>query len=95
MRKTTTMFSQAPAMQGKQPYWLDSFFGKPIKPKTARAGIRLKSWHTLRHTYSTLLRANGNDPKVVQELPRHSKFATTMESTRRRSRQRSARLIVE
>ena len=69
----------SPAMHGKQPYWLDSFFRKRIKPAALAAGINLKGWHTLRHTYSTLLKSNGNDPKVVQELLRHAKFATTMD----------------
>ena len=32
-----------------------------------------------RHTYSTLLRANGEDPKVVQELLRHSSIKVTMD----------------
>jgi integrase len=69
----------SPTMDGKQPYWLDSFFKKRIKPAAAKAGIHLKGWHTLRHTYSTLLKSNGNDPKVVQELLRHAKFSTTMD----------------
>lgn len=35
-------------------------------------------WHTFRHTYSTLLKANGEDVKVVQELMRHANITTTM-----------------
>jgi len=35
--------------------------------------------HTFRHTYSTLLHANGEDPKVVQELLRHSSIKVTMD----------------
>ena len=69
----------SPKMKGKQPLWLDTVIKKIIKPAAAKAGIRLKGWHTLRHTYSTLLKANGNDPKVVQELLRHAKLATTMD----------------
>jgi len=30
------------------------------------------------HTYSTLLKGNGEDVKVVQELMRHANFQTTM-----------------
>ncbi len=41
-----------------------------IKPAAARAGIAIKGWHTLRHSYTTLLRQNNNDPKVVQGLLR-------------------------
>jgi integrase len=33
----------------------------------------------LRHTYSTLLRANGTDIKVQQELLRHSNVQTTLQ----------------
>ena len=36
-----------------------------IRPAAARAGIRIKGWHTLRHSYTTLLRQNDNDPKVA------------------------------
>jgi len=36
-------------------------------------------WHTFRHTYSTLLRANGEDVKVVQELLRHANSKITMD----------------
>lgn len=30
----------------------------------------IKGWHTLRHSYTTRLRQNDNDPKVVQGLLR-------------------------
>ncbi len=36
------------------------------------------SWHTFRRTYSTLLKANGEDVKVVQELLRHASVRITM-----------------
>jgi integrase len=39
--------------------------------------IPLKGWHTLRHSYTTLLRQNGNDPKVVQDLLRHASYQIT------------------
>ena len=35
-------------------------------------------WHTFRHSYSTLLRANGADVKVQSELLRHSNIGTTL-----------------
>jgi hypothetical protein len=35
-------------------------------------------WHTSRHTYATLLKANGEDVKTVQELLRHSNSLVTM-----------------
>ena len=37
------------------------------------------SWHTFRHTYSTLLKANGEDVKVVQELLRHGSSRITLD----------------
>jgi hypothetical protein len=35
-------------------------------------------FHTFRHTYSTLLKANGEDVKVVQQLMRHANISITM-----------------
>ena len=45
-----------------------------IKPVAARLGIPLKGFHILRHSYTTLLRQNGNNPKVVQDLLRHASY---------------------
>src|SRR5258707_11332047 len=36
-------------------------------------------WHKFRHTYSTLLIANGENVKVVQELMRHASSRFTLE----------------
>jgi integrase len=47
--------------------------------KAERAGItKWVLFHTFRHTCSTLLKANGEDVKVVQELMRHANISTTM-----------------
>jgi integrase len=35
-------------------------------------------WHTFRHTFATLLKANGEDIKTVQELLRHANVSVTM-----------------
>ena len=48
-----------------------------IKPIAANLDIPLKGWHTLRHSYTTLLRQNGNNPKVVQDLLRHATYSIT------------------
>ena len=50
-----------------------------IQPAAKRAGVfKTVGWHTFRHSYSCLLRANHTDVKVQQELLRHSNIATTM-----------------
>jgi integrase len=35
------------------------------------------TYHTFRHTFGTLLNANGENPKVVQELLRHASMKVT------------------
>jgi site-specific recombinase XerD len=53
---------------------------KIIRPAALRAGITKKiGWHTFRHTFSTLLIANGENVKVVQELMRHASSRCTLE----------------
>ena len=37
-------------------------------------------WHTFRHSYSTLLKANGADIKVMQELLRHASTRVTLDT---------------
>jgi integrase len=64
-------------MKGAQPYWLSRIMQHRIKPAAEKLGIQLKGFHSLRHTYCTLLAANGNDTKVVQELLRHQSFKVT------------------
>lgn len=66
-------------VQGRMPPWPDTLLDRVLQPAAKRAGI--KKWvgfHTFRHTYSTLLKANGEDVKVVQELMRHANISTTM-----------------
>jgi integrase len=65
-------------MRGKQPYWMSRIMQHQIKPVAAKRGIEIKGWHTLRHSYTTLLRQNNNNPKVVQGLLRHASYSTTM-----------------
>jgi integrase len=44
-----------------------------IRPAAAKIGITQHiGWHTFRHTYSSLLRANRTDIKVTQELLCHA-----------------------
>ena len=60
-------------MKGKQPYSPDSLLKRQIRPAVTQAKIlKHVGWHTFRRTFSTLLKANGEDIKVVQELLRHA-----------------------
>jgi site-specific recombinase XerD len=53
---------------------------RTIRPAAVRAGIEKRiGWHTFRHTYSTLLVANGENVKVIQELMRHASSRSTLE----------------
>ena len=70
----------SPEKLGQQLYWPDSALRKAIRPAAVRAGI-LKhiSWHTFRHSFATLLKANGEDVKVVQESLRHANSRITLD----------------
>jgi integrase len=70
---------RAGVKRGKQPYWPATIMRHFIQPVAKKLGISDINWHTFRHTYSTLLRANGEDPEVVQELLRHSSIKITMD----------------
>ncbi len=72
--------SRAGKKRGKQPMWLATVMRYHIKPVVARLGIQKRvSWHTFRRTYATLLKANGEDVKVVQELLRHGSSRVTLD----------------
>jgi len=67
-------------MAGRQPYWPDSLLRRVIRPAALKAGITKRiGRHIFRHSFSTLLRANGEDIKVVQELLRHANSRTTLD----------------
>ena len=66
-------------VQGRMPPWADTLLDRFLQPAAKRAGItKWVGFHTFRHTYSTLLKANNEDVKVVQELMRHANISTTM-----------------
>jgi integrase len=72
--------SRAGSKRGKQPLWLSTIMRYHIQPVVTRLGITKRvSWHTFRRTYTTLLQANHEDVKVVQELLRHSSVKVTMD----------------
>jgi len=68
----------SPAKKGKQPYWPGTLWRYYGKPALKRAEItKHVTYHTFRHTFGTLLNANGENPKVVQELLRHASLKVT------------------
>ncbi len=68
------------AMKGEQPYWPDNLMRRHIRPVAKAIGIHKRiGWHTFRHTFGTLLKANGEDVKTVQELLRHANSKITLD----------------
>ncbi|HEX4606344.1 MAG TPA: site-specific integrase [Candidatus Angelobacter sp.] len=68
----------SPHVTGRQPYWPGALWRCYGKPALKRSGISKQvSYHTFRHTFGTLLNANGENPKVVQELLRHASLKVT------------------
>jgi integrase len=66
---------------GKQPYWPTAGMEKHIRPAAIKVGIGKRiGWHTLRHTFGTLLKSEGADVKTVQELMRHANVSVTMDT---------------
>ena len=71
----------SPHRAGIQPYWPGSLFRAHVKPALMKAGISAPvGWHTLRHSFGTLMKANGEDLKTIQELLRHATFKVTADT---------------
>jgi integrase len=65
--------------KGKQPLWPEGVLENHIQPAAKRAGIiKRVTWHTFRHTFSTLLVGNEVDVKTAQSLLRHANPAMTL-----------------
>jgi hypothetical protein len=61
----------SPDMDGKQPYWPTSAMADYIRPAAVRAGITKRlGWHTLRHTFGTLVKNLFNDAFREHPQPR-------------------------
>jgi integrase len=66
---------------GRQPLWPSSAMSKHIRPAAERAGIlKHVRWHVFRHSFATLLKANGEDVKTVQESLRHADSKITLDT---------------
>ena len=74
-----------------------------LAPAAKAASISGKiGWHTFQHTFATLLKANGEDVKTVQELLRHANISVTMNlyaqavtDIKRSAQSKVARLVFE
>ncbi len=67
------------AKGGTQPLWSDSAL-KRVRTGAKKCGIaKTVGWHTFRRTFATLLKANGEDVKVVQEAMRHANSRITLD----------------
>lgn len=70
----------SPEKQGKQPYWPNAAMEDHIRPAAKRAGIQKRlGWHTLRHTFGTLVKSQGADVATTQALLRHANVSITMD----------------
>jgi integrase len=92
----------SPTMRGKQPYWPDNLMKRYIRPVARASGIfKNIGWHTFRHTFGTLLKANGEDVKTVQELLRHANSRITLDvyvqavnATKREAQSKVVRMMI-
>lgn len=67
--------------KGKVPVWPSALMSDHILPAVKDAKIdKHVSWHVFRGSYATLLKANGEDVKTVQDSLRHATFQVTMDS---------------
>ncbi len=72
--------ARAGKKRGKQPLWLSKIMQYHIQPLVQSLGINKRvSWHTFRRTFTSLLTANNENIKVVQDLLRHASSKVTMD----------------
>jgi integrase-like protein len=59
----------SPDKNGTQPYWPNAAMEDYVRPAAKQAGIQKRiGWHTLRHTYGTLVKSQGADVATTQAL---------------------------
>jgi integrase len=70
----------SPDKHGKQPYWPNAAMEDHIRLAAKRAEIQKRlGWHTLRHTFGTLVKSQGADVATTQALMRHANASITMD----------------
>jgi integrase len=70
----------SPDKNGSQPYWPNAAMEDHICPAAERAEIWKRiGWHTLRHTFGTLVKSQGADVSTTQALLRHANVSITMD----------------
>jgi hypothetical protein len=67
-------------LNGEKPPRANMLVANHLQPAAKKAGICGQvGFHTLRRTLASVLVAKGSDPKLVQELLRHSNVKTTLD----------------
>jgi site-specific recombinase XerD len=77
-RLTTRLMPRIGAHEGQAALLAGHLMKRHIQPVAKAIGIHKKiGWHTFRHSFGTLLKANGEDVETVQELLRHANSRIT------------------
>jgi integrase len=91
--------ARAGEKRGKQPLWLSKVMQYHIQPLVESLGINKRvSWHTFRRTFTSLLTANNENVKVVQDLLRHASSKVTLDvyaQARMQDKRRAQQRIVK
>ena len=70
-------------LKGTKPPRANMLLSDHLRPAAMKVGVvappRAFGFHTFRRTLASVLVANNNDPKLVQELLRHSNIKTTLD----------------
>jgi integrase len=73
------MFASVKA-KGAISVWPKSLMEDHVRPAAERAGITKHiTWHVFRHSYATMMKANGEDVKTVQQSLRHASSKISMD----------------
>ena len=81
LQSDSAFLFQSIRLMGTKPLSPDSILKKSIRPALARAEIvgKVIGWHSLRHTFGTLLRTLSVEIKTAQDLLRHSSSRLTLD----------------